>query len=221
MLFNLQADWNTHKAYAYKVTVAASTTPISVTDLKVQLRLDTSDTSEDTYLTNIINAAVEMCEKYTRRDLINKTYVTYRDSFSDIIEIRRSKLQSITSIQYYDTNNTLQTLDTSVYSITDEADYSAVYLNPGKSWPSTYRKPQAVKITFVAGYGSLATNVPAVIKQGLLMHAAMMYENRGDCGDGASSGCSCESSVPSAVQAMYAQFKIIDLSSQSLNTRIY
>jgi len=125
-------------------------------------------------------------EKYTGRDFINKTWKTYLDKFpSDCTEvvIAKSKLQSISSIQYY-LDDSLTSVSSSVYYITDESEYSSLLVKSGQSWPSNEDdRKQAVIITFISGYGANPTDVPEGIKVAMLAHIANMYENRGDCID--------------------------------------
>lgn len=191
----------------YLLMTGTAVTPVSLDEVKAQARLDPSDTSEDTYLTSLINTATTFAEGYTGRDLINKTYIAYLDRFPysqcQGLELRRSKLQSITTLQYY-VNGVLTTWSSSNYYITNSADYSAIYLVSTSSWPSDCDvRKQAVKITFVAGYGADATFVPAEFKQGLLQHITAMYQARGDACDGG-----CEQSLPATAKAIYDQFKI-------------
>lgn len=204
-------NWNDHKAHPYKLITAAAVTPISLIEVKNFLKLDASDTSEDTLITMFIEAAVDYAERYTRRDFINKTYITYRDSFEDAIEIRRSKLQSISFVKYYDTSDALTTLSSAVYAFTDEVDYSSIYLAPDQSWPLTasYNRLQPIQIQFVAGYGSAATNVPSMLRISLLQHVANMYENRGDCSSGAE--CDCAGTLPAQARPIYNFYKIKDI----------
>ena len=43
------------------------------------------------------------------------------------------------------------------------------------------RSRDAIKITWIAGYGDNATDVPASIRRGIIMTASHLYTNRGDC----------------------------------------
>ena len=61
---------------------------------------------------------------------------------------------------------------------------------------------QAVTITFDCGFGTEA-NVPAEIKEAILLHATAMQSNRGDCDD-----ASCANAVPAIAKAIYLQNRI-------------
>ena len=161
---------------------------LTLSDIKTYLRLDGSD--YDSILTPLIKTSRLIGEKITGRDFIEKEWRTYLDNFPNYsydyydnynsyqgIEIRKSKLLSITSIQYYDENNALQTLSSSDYYITNEADYSSIYINKDKSFPKTYCRKQAVIITFKTSFPSF----PQDLKQAMLSVCSYLFENTGDC----------------------------------------
>lgn len=81
-------------------------------------------------------------------------------------------LQSVTSISYRDSANQSQTLASSEYVVVKGGQIGKGYIElaEGSSWPSTYDHPEAVTITFVAGYGDDASDVPGnIIAAGLLL----------------------------------------------------
>jgi len=55
--------------------------PISLTLVKQMLRIDTGDTSQDTYLTLLISTARETAEMHTSRGYITQSYREYYDGF--------------------------------------------------------------------------------------------------------------------------------------------
>ncbi len=212
-------NWNNHKAYPYVLVTGPAATPISLTDVKTFLKLDLTDTSEDTILTMMIEAAVDYCEKYTKRDLITKTYTTYRECFKTNMEIRRSKLQSIVSISYYDNLDVLQTVSSSVYDFSNDTDFSSVVLKYNQSWPlEVSSRPHPVIIQFTAGYGSSSSSVPSMLRQALLQIVAALYTNRGDCTEAV--GCSCAKLAPGSAMAIIEAYRINDISGHTTRTFI-
>lgn len=161
----------------YILSTDATTEIITLAEIKTFLKIDGND--YDSILTPFIKVSRQIGEKITGRDFVEKEYKTFLDYFPDChgIEIRKSKLKSITSVQYYDVNNALQTLSSSDYYFTNDANYSSIYINNDKSFPSTYDRKQAVIITFKVDY----PNFPATLKQALLSVCAYLYENAGDC----------------------------------------
>jgi len=168
----------------YLLNTDAIVEPLTINYVKDYLRISTTD--DDTLISDLITTARNYGEKYTGRDFINKTYISYLDCFPSNyveIELRKSKLDSIISIEYYK-NDVLTTIDSSIYYFTEYNDYSSILVKDGKSWPTDAdNRKQAVKITFISGYGATDANVPQGIKMAMLAHIANMYENRGDCSD--------------------------------------
>ena len=169
------------RAFSYHVTVAPANLPISLATLKEHLKLDPSDTSQDGYLTLIIEAVRICAEEEMKRILINTTFLTYRDLFNCCIELRKSKFQSLVRFKYLK-DDILTTVSSDLYYITNELAYSSIYLKDGECYPVDLdNRFQAIEIEFVAGYGTTDASIPQDIKLALLNHAAVLYENRGDC----------------------------------------
>lgn len=163
----------------YILITDAITEVVTLAEIKAFLRIDGNDF--DNILTLFIKVSRQIGEKITGREFVEKEFKTYLDYFPSSnycgIELRKSKLKSITSIQYYDESNVLQTLNANDYYFTDSPEYSSIYLKKDKSFPNTYDKKQAVIITFKADY----PNRPEAIKQACLSVCSYLFENSGDC----------------------------------------
>jgi uncharacterized phiE125 gp8 family phage protein len=48
----------------------------------------------------------------------------------------------------------------------------------GKAWPDTSDEINAVRVRYTAGYGDSADDVPAAIRQWILLHVGAMYDRR-------------------------------------------
>ena len=97
------------------------------------------------------------------------------------IIIPRSPLISIDSIKYFDPSNVLQTVaPTGVYSSfpSGVSSHGGVFLLDGQVWPAIANRPDAVQVTFTAGYGSVPTAVPARMRQALRLMVHHYYDNR-------------------------------------------
>jgi uncharacterized phiE125 gp8 family phage protein len=88
-------------------------------------------------------------------------------------------LIEVASIKYYDINGSQQTLDPSLYIVNSDGEPATIYPIPFTWWPATiWGRPDAVQVTFTAGYGESAEDVPENLKlaeKGLIAH---WYENR-------------------------------------------
>jgi uncharacterized phiE125 gp8 family phage protein len=160
-----------------KRTSNPTTTPVTVSEAKDQISLLSND--HDTTIDRLIKAATEAAEKYTGRALITQTWRLALNSFP-VREIRlpRPTLQSITSIQYVDENGTLQTLGASLYDATADLEPARVEPAYGEVWPATRCEREAVRITYVAGYGDASTSVPESIRHAILLMVSQWFEYR-------------------------------------------
>ena len=141
-----------HQAYPYIITSQPNTLVVSLADMKKHLKID-SDTTDDEYIESLISTATKYVENYIKRELLTKSFKTYRDCFFEPNKLRRSKLQKINSIQYL-LDGSLTVFNSSNYYFDDQVDYSSIYLEENASFPSPIdTKKQAVVINFQAGYG--------------------------------------------------------------------
>lgn len=191
-----------------KIVTPAAATPVTLTEAKAHLRIDTSDTTEDTLITTLLTVASDIAEKRMARALISQTWAQYLDEFpcEDSIEIKLPPLQSITHIKYYDADNTLQTLASSNYDLDIISEPGIVRLSATGSWPSTYDKNNAVIITFVAGYGAASTSVPEIIRAAIKLLISHFFENRE--GVLVSTALVQEIPIPKAIDDLFGQYSV-------------
>lgn len=91
----------------------------------------------------------------------------------------RPKLIAVTSLNYYDTNGQQQTLDPSAYVVNADGEPATIFPVPFTWWPATmWGRPDAVQVTFTAGYGDTADTVPTTLQLAMLGLIAHWYENR-------------------------------------------
>lgn len=162
------------------LVTAAAAEPIDLTAAKAHLRVIGS--AEDALITSLAKAARESVEHYTGRSLVATTWRQSGAAFADSIELMKSPVSSITSIQYVDDLGATQTLSASVYRLVAASDPASgtparVELVDGESWPAVAVRPDAVRITFVAGYANAAA-VPASIVAAISLVLTDLFENR-------------------------------------------
>lgn len=185
-----------------RVVTPSAQHPISLADAKAYLRVTSTD--DDSLISDLIHAALDTAQQYTRRYFMNTTLLLTMEGFgavndfdlrlgegvhegaksfynaqSNVIDLPHPIIQSITSIVTYNPANISATFSASKYRL--DGQTGRVYLNTGETFPTDLRDYAAVEITYVSGFGSLASNVPASIRQALLSMVATSYECRTAC----------------------------------------
>ncbi len=162
---------------ALKLITAPSTYPVTLAEAKLHCRVDIAD--DDTLITALITAATEMAEQKTGRAIMTQTLELTLDAFPDAFELTRVPVQSVTSVKYYDTTGTQQTLSNTLYALDAAEDFGFAHISPvyGGTWPTTRDQINAVAVRYVAGYAD-AASVPQSIKNWILLMVSTMYANR-------------------------------------------
>jgi hypothetical protein len=88
----------------YQVITAATTYPVSLTEAKSHLKVDT--TADDTYIESIIKAATQLSEEYTNRFFIDTVIEQYASSFAELQTLFKSKVSSVAHVKYYPSSAT-------------------------------------------------------------------------------------------------------------------
>lgn len=183
--------------YGLTQVSASASEPLTVPELRSWVRQD--QTFDDATIEALGKAARALVEGLSGRQLVTATWRLDIDGFPwpggwqyldapllfpnpHTIRLPKAPLQSVTSVQYYDLSDTLQTLDPSVYDVDVARDPGRISLAMNRVWPVTRLRPGAVRITFVAGYGA-ASAVPEEIKQAIRVTVAQWYEHRGEEGE--------------------------------------
>lgn len=181
-------------------TVAPTGQILTLDEVKAQLRIPFTD--EDALLADYVQLATEYLEGfngragYLGRALLTQIFELRLDEFPSNstayppgayptysmaapIVLPMPPLQSVTGIQYLDGALTLQTMDPATYTAETAMLQGRITLPQGQAWPDDVAQQQdAVRITFVAGYGPTAASLPAGIRQAAKLLIGMYYLNR-------------------------------------------
>ena len=159
-------------------TAAPSVEPVTTTSQKEWMRVDTSD--EDSLIGNLAAASRAYVEMSTNRQMITATWQYKFSSFpsSGDIVLPISPLQSVTSITYVDTNDDTQTWSSALYTVDTASDVGRVRPIYNEDYPDSRGYAQDVIVTFVAGYGDAATDVPDTALTAIKLLASNWFENR-------------------------------------------
>ncbi len=175
-------------------TVEPTESPVTLDDMKAHLREITDD--NNTAIEFYIDAVVKQLDGpagLLNRALITQTlefrmngfphHRTHGSTFRPgylAFDLPLPPMQSVTKIEYIDTNGTTQTLATSVYRVlnaTTPTRRGRIELAWGEAWPSVREIEQSVTVTFVAGYG-VASDVPEFTKMLILTLVKEAFDRR-------------------------------------------
>lgn len=162
----------------YKVTSQPSIEPITLGELKDRLRIVNDDF--DGELSDLITAGRKQVEYDAKVKLITQTVALYFDRFPEgvEIEIRQVPVQSVTSVQYVDEDQATQTFASSKYTVDTDSKPARIILQEDQSWEDTEPQyPQAVTVTYTAGYGATAASVPVEAKLAIVEWCRMHFGN--------------------------------------------
>ena len=188
-------------AKSFIVEVAASAAILTTAEAKTHLKVDTD--ADDTYIDNLVSAATESAQIFTNRYFINTTITQYGDTWSDMATLFKSQVNTITHIKYYDSDNSEQTLATSVYLSDIIHQPARIALKPNQSFPDLADRISAIECQYIVGYGGVASKVPQGIREAVLLIVGNWYENRQEVVVGR-----IATELPKSAQYLLEQFKI-------------
>lgn len=162
---------------------AATTSPISVIEARQHCR---ASDAEDAILALYVAAATQAVQDATGRALTTETWRLSADAFpDDYLILPRAPLLAVTEVRYWtDEAVPVDTLlDASVYQVLAPTGPTAqpgrVMLAASQTWPAVQAgRADAVRVTFTAGYGPDASDVPRPLCAAILLMAGSMYEFR-------------------------------------------
>jgi uncharacterized phiE125 gp8 family phage protein len=163
-------------------TVAPAATIISSTEAKAQA--DVTYSADDSLIGGLVNAVSELLDGYTGilgRCLVNQTWKVELSKWPAdfMLHLPFPDVSSITSIKYWDSAGTQQTVSSDLYALHEGVAGSFVRFKEDFSAPNfDDDRANPIEVIFVAGFGSAASNVPAPIKTAALLLFSHLYENR-------------------------------------------
>jgi uncharacterized phiE125 gp8 family phage protein len=159
--------------------------PLSLAEAKAIARLDYDlDAAADPLIAGCISAATDWVEQQLGKALISQTWAYSVDGFPcgyyPQIRLPLGPVQSIDEVVYVDIDGLPQTLASSGYVLADDSLWPAY----GTVWPTARAQPDAVVVTYVAGFGPDWNSVPEAVRHGIATLVQAYYD-----------GCSNEAAV--------------------------
>jgi uncharacterized phiE125 gp8 family phage protein len=191
----------------YLTRTAAPSAPLLTTaEAKEHVRVEVSD--DDALISALVQAATDHLDAdngILGRALISQTmaYTLPDTPGSEWLSLPVPRVQSITSITYYDADNAQQTFPAESYRLAATDQDATVQLSAGASWPVVYDRADAITVTYVTGYGDAASDVPQALRQAALLLVGHWYENREQSVIG-----TITATLPFAVEHLIAPYRV-------------
>lgn len=158
------------------MTGAPTLEPVSLAETKAHLRVDGA--AEDTLITSLITTSRLQIEALLGLALIQQSWTWRFDAWPrGVVELPLRPIISLTSVRTQSTDLSYSTLAASNYIL--EPQGPPPRLVPViADWPKPGIAALGIEIQFAAGFGPTAADVPAPLRQAILLLVAHWYENR-------------------------------------------
>lgn len=142
--------------------------PLTTAEAKIHLGIASAVTYHDDLIDSLIKSHRINFEHDTDTCVISSSFTQSYEEWPSEIELLVRPVTAITSIQYYDTNSTLQTLASSNYWLNNTEVQPEIEWASNAIFPPLEMKhrPGNVIVTYVSGYAD-ADSVPEDIKSNL------------------------------------------------------
>lgn len=182
-----------------RIAVPARGEQITVDEAALHCRIDgygsPPEYFEQTWLESAIVAAREYCEGWTGLALVPQTFELAVNGFPSLcglaayygsepgISLQVAPVIAVQTVTYTDTDGATQTTYGADWIVDDFSAPGVLHLAYGATWPTARAIPNAVRITFDAGYAlpgdsPSEPSLPKSIRQAMLLVIGHMYEHR-------------------------------------------
>lgn len=150
--------------------------PVSVAEAKMHVRID--GTAEDGFISSLIITSRLHVEAALGLALVTQRWLWRFDQWpgKGAVELPLRPVQSVDAVRIHPASGTAATVSPSSYTL-DGAGNPA-RLMPKAALPGPGAAINGIEIEFTAGFGAAAADVPAPIRQAVLLLVAHWYENR-------------------------------------------
>lgn len=187
----------------------AVTENVTLAQAKAHLRIDTSFTADDTYITTLISVATSACENYLGYMLARNSAVNfYLDKFpsGSVITLNGVWQAGTVVITYYDEDDAQQTWGASNYFVDDDSQPSRIFLSDSSTYPDTSDNvPSGIKIAMTNAGPADVDEIPKAIHQATLLVIGRYYELRQDVVTG-----TIATEIPKMTEHLLNPYRIVE-----------
>jgi uncharacterized phiE125 gp8 family phage protein len=188
------------------LTSGPAVEPVTLADAKAHLRID--GTAEDTLIASLIVTSRLHVEAAAGLALITQSWSWYIDAWPSghAVKLPLRPVESIAAVRLYDEAAAATTLDPATYFLDGAASPPRLVRHGALPWPKPGRIANGIEVAFSAGYGNAAADVPAPIRQAILLLVAHWYEHRSPLEQGAQ-----PEPLPTMVSELLAPYRAMRL----------
>lgn len=223
----LRSSVSLHQYRGHVQVSAPAVEPVTAEELRTHLR-ETATGLPDAEANDLIAEAREYAETLIGFAMITQTWLLaldrwptqnepwwdgvremsvtelYGPKYAADVHLPRWPLQSIDGVNVYGEDGSATAVTVAdVFDVDTYQHPGRMTLQRGATWPIALRANNAIEITYIAGYGSAASNVPAPLRRAVKNLAAHLYTHRGDGCEGAA--------IESGAKAILDSYKVARL----------
>lgn len=167
---------------SWKLITPPTGLAVSMTEARTAARVDVDEDGTsplDGEIQRAIRTYTTEAEGETNRAIMEQTWRLTLDRFNGAIELRRPPLLQVAHVKFYDADGVQQTLDPQDYQVDGESEPGFIVPAPGKAWPATAARINAVEVQIRCGYGPDYTSVPDAISGFILARLSEHFQSGG------------------------------------------
>lgn len=175
--------------------VGAEAFAVSLDDAREQCRV--IGNQEDGLIEAYLFAALTYVGEATGRVLAAETWAASFDSVCGDLVLPKAPVKTVTAISYFDAAGVSQSALVADFLLIKDDDRATLRPISGKTWPPLQDRPDALTVTFTAGYSV----IPAALKVAVLLIVGHLYEQRAAVADNMSE-------VPFGARSFIDQYRL-------------
>lgn len=175
--------------------------PITLADIKAHLRIEGA--SEDVVLSSLVLTSRLHIETALGLALVAQGWTLTLDAWpaSGVLHLPIRPLLSVDAVRVLPSSGAATLLHPSTYVVDTTGWRGRIVRAFGSDWPQPGKAANGIEIDLTAGFGPAASDVPAPIRQALLLLTAHWYERRDPIDIGSE-----RANIPAAVSSLLMPF---------------